>query len=525
MHTNQNHAADHNTDGAQTSRRALLKASASAGLLLAAGVNPALGLRDTAAGFGNDLPTGGSLETSLFILNYWQKKPEAVNALYAAIYNALEKDPKATYRSVSVDPDVRRLAEQLDLVHLGGPMLGQLSPRGATVWVRTLKPASVEVRAAVDGKQRTFGPVQATFDTDLCARVAVTGLEPDTTTPYTVYVDGRLATSAGTTQITTPPNTLASPTRIMFGTCPHRWGLGNDQLMASILARKPHAAMLYGDIAVQGRRGHLGLHRADYAMRDLHPAWQTLVSQTPVYTSWDDHDYFHNDQWGIPRQGTAEDRVGIRDVYRYAWNNTSYGTEQTHAGPGEGIFQHATVGAVDLIMTDNRYFRQREGKHCFLGEAQMAWLQQTLRSCKGQFIIISSCTMWSDYVSNGKDSWGRYDPQAREQIFSLIEEENIPGVLLVSGDRHGARAFTIPRPSGYSFYEFEPACLGGRAGPPAKSNNWSTQLYGYANRYAFGEFVFDTDRDDPTVTHRLIAQDASVLEQITLTRSQLTPRP
>jgi len=68
--------------------------------------------------------------------------------------------------------------------------------------------------------------------------------------------------------------------------------------------------------------------------------------------------------------------------------------------------------------------------------------------------------MWSDYVSGGKDSWGTKDPAGRERIFNFIEENNIKGVLLISGDRHGARGFRIPRPSGYEFYEFEPASLG-----------------------------------------------------------------
>jgi hypothetical protein len=76
-------------------------------------------------------------------------------------------------------------------------------------------------------------------------------------------------------------------------------------------------------------------------------------------------------------------------------------------------------------------------------------------------------------------------------LFSHKEEEKITGVLLISGDRHGARGFTIPRPSGYKFYEFEPASLGARTGPPATSDKWTNQLYGISGKYAFGEFTID----------------------------------
>jgi alkaline phosphatase D len=286
-----------------------------------------------------------------------------------------------------------------------------------------------------------------------------------------------------------------------------------------VLERQPLAMLMYGDVAVQDRRNDLGMHRADYAMRDFHPAWQKLVASIPVYASWDDHDYFANDAWGIPRNFTDKDRRGVRKVFTQAWNNPSYGL----GDEGGGIFQHARIGPCDVIMTDNRYFRTREGRHCFLGPEQMAWLKKTLRACHGPFIIMSCGTMWSDYVSNGKDSWGKYDPEGREEIFRLIEEEKIPGVLLVSGDRHGARGFRIPRPSGFEFYEFEPASLGGRSGPSATNPAWTTQLYGFSNKFAFGEFSFDLEPKDPTVTFRLVEAGGGVLYELTLKRSELTP--
>ena len=69
--------------------------------------------------------------------------------------------------------------------------------------------------------------------------------------------------------------------------------------------------------------------------------------------------------------------------------------------------------------------------------------------------------MWTDFVTHGKDSWGKWDSEGRERIFSLIERNDIPGVILISGDRHGARAFMIKRPSGFIMYEFEQGSLGG----------------------------------------------------------------
>ena len=138
-------------------------------------------------------------------------------------------------------------------------------------------------------------------------------------------------------------------------------------------------------------------------------------------------------------------------------------------------------------------------------------------------MILASSTMWSDYVSAGKDSWGVFDPEGREELFRFIEDNRIGGVLLISGDRHGARGFTIPRPSGFQFYEFEGASLGGRSGPPVTQPDWTTQLYGFSGIYAFSEFEFELGSTEPTVTFRLFQEDGKIIYEKTLSRSQLTP--
>ena len=189
-------------------------------------------------------------------------------------------------------------------------------------------------------------------------------------------------------------------TRIAFGTCYHRWGLGHLGLTNTILDRKPLGMLLYGDVAVQDRDDDLGMHRADYAMRDFHNAWRKLVAQMPVYTSWDDHDYFNNDKFGIPRGYMDESRRNVRKVYTQSWNNDYYG----FGDDGGGIFYKTTIGPIDVIMTDNRYFRKQNS---FLGAQQMEWLKKTLLACTSPFIILACSTMWSDYVSGGKDSWGQ----------------------------------------------------------------------------------------------------------------------
>ena len=169
-----------------------------------------------------------------------------------------------------------------------------------------------------------------------------------------------------------------------------------------------------------------------------------------------------------------------------------------------------------------RTWEKRNQRGAYLGEAQMQWLFKTLKASTAKFIILTSGTMWSDFMSNAKDSWGSWDIPAREELYDFIEDNQIGGVLLLSGDRHGARGFRIERPSGFSLYEFEAATLGGVPGPDAFAPDSSAQLFGYRGGLkAFGEFTFDMTTSDPQVTFRLIDENESELEKHIFNRSEL----
>lgn len=463
---------------------------------------------------GNRLSKIDGLE----LLNLWGERPKREQELYTLIDRALSKRADATYAQVARDKDVQAFCKHHEMRHLGGPMLGCITPTSARVWVRTVRPAEVEVRLKIDGVDKVFGPVVSTEPSDLVASVELNGLRPGRSYVYEVWVDGHRISMPRKAAITTVPD--GNRLRLAFGTCPHRWGLGNQKQADMILGRNPSALLMYGDLGSQDKNNHVGKHRSDYQIRDLFPAWQKLCASVPVYATWDDHDYFDNDRVGIPKGYTNDDRLAVRRVFSQAWNNPRYGFDDERGG----VFLRTRFGPCDVLMLDNRYFRTGEERG-FLGNDQTAWLKEQLLDCRGPFIIISCGTMWTDHISKGKDSWGKYDPEGREALFRFIEEHRIPGVLLLSGDRHGACGFRIPRPSGHTFYEFEAASLGGRDGPAGKAAGHPDAIYSFKSVYAFGEFTFDVSTEDPTVHFRLIHESGEVLHELVLKRSELTPPP
>ncbi len=457
----------------------------------------------------------GTLEIDTRLLDSYGRLPSNVRQFYLDAREVFAASGEADFS----DPPIVEAARKHKISLMGGPMLGDLRENGVTVWLR---PAS-DVPLTVTVGERSF-PVESPTP-GVAARLHIDGLAPDASYEYSVTAEGR---SVAQGKFRTAPAQDAPGTfRVAFGSCCHKIGVHNPNLFREILNREPQAMLFLGDIAADDRNDEINMHRADYQLRDVSKPFSDLVARIPTYASWDDHDYFDNDLSGIPRKFTAEDREQVRQVWRENWNNPPADDER------EGIYFNTRIGPVEVIMLDTRSCREGERRrqyNSYLGKAQLDWLKQTLHASTAPFKIISSGTMWSDYVSNGKDSWGTWDTETREEIFYLIEQEKIGGVLLVSGDRHGARAFRLPRPSGFAFHEFEPATLGGVSGPAGLVKNCPEQLFGYSgsdangeNFVAFGEFTFDTTGEEPAVTFRLITQFGEIKEELTLPLAELTP--
>lgn len=441
--------------------------------------------------------------------------PLPIQDFFGEARKAFQANPMAAFANL---PGLPEAAKKHGIAVLGGPMLGALSHDGARVWVRTVVPAQVEVRVQTAEGERRFGPVASTVESDLSAVVTVTGLAPATRHAYRVLVDGAPIPMPAEAAIPTLP-APGSPgrTTLAFGSDFHKTGLSDRALLERMKIRGSSALLLLGDNAVDDRDNRVGLHRSDYLLRDLANGWNELTASAAIYASWDDHDYFNNDLSGIPKGFTDADRTALRTVWMQNWNNPATG----FAERGQGIFFHTRLGPCDLIMLDTRSMRTTKGQpDAYLGAEQMRWLERELEACTAPFVLLTSGTMWSDNISNGKDSWGVWDPAGRERILALLETKRLP-VILLSGDRHGARVITLPRPSGHVFWEFELGSLGAHPGPAAMGEPKDTQPFGVTGKTLYGECVFDTTVADPTATIRILDPQGMEHWSRTFSRSQL----
>lgn len=456
----------------------------------------------------------GNLEIDTKLLDSYGPVPDGLREFYLSSRSVFSETPEADF----TDPRILEAARKYNLPLMGGPMLGNLSENGVVLWLRPSTGESLNVKVVKSDGNDTKKFKKHSVDPGVEQRIELDGLSPATDYKYTVYAkNNKIAEGSFTTALASDEKGIF---RLAFGSCFHKIGLHNPDLINQILKRRPQAMMLLGDIAVDDRNNRINMHRSDYLLRDVSMPWQNLSANVPLYTCWDDHDYLNNDLSGIPEGYTVADKQALRAVWQQNWNNP--------VNPREGIYFNTRIGPVEIIMLDTRSCREikKRGQYSsYLGIEQISWLKETLKNSVTPFKIISSGTMWSDYISNGKDSWGTWDIDTRDEIFSLIDKENITGVILISGDRHGARGFTIPGPSGNVLYEFEAASLGGVPGPDAMAKDTANQLFGYhgADLRAFGEFTFDTEGENPRVTFRLIDESGNIMEEHKLPYNKLKP--
>jgi len=446
----------------------------------------------------------GTLEIDLRIMNQYTDQPQELQDFYAACRKAL----------TGADPEqaVARVCRQFKRDTLGGPMLGDVSATSVAVWIHLpeAKDVQVTVTPVEGGAGQTFKSVEAMR----IHSVRCEGLSADTA--YFYQVSNAENTVLGEGQFTTAPAEFSdTPFRIAFGTCFHKVGMYRAELMQQIRERGNRAMLVMGDSAVDGRRDNYGLVNADYMLRNLSPHWQQMTANVPVTATWDDHDYWGDDIGGtLTRQNKPINVDGVRQSWRSQWNNPERDVAR------EGIYFSTRIGPVHYIALDTRSCRvnqQRGQLNSFLGEQQMNWLKQEIESSDSECILISGGTMWTDYISKGKDSWGTWDTEGRERIFQWIDAKQSARIILLSGDRHGARGFAIPRPNGGKIYELEVACMGGVPGPGAYGAGREYQLFGYPGRtWAFGELSFSRVDNQLQVIFRMVDEQFNEAETITL---------
>ena len=322
-------------------------------------------------------------------------------------------------------------------------MLGDLTSDSVRIWLRTDTPEKVTIvlqDLASDPASFHQYPLVTTTDSDSTFTLHARYLKPNT--KYTYTING---VEHDDWWFKTRP--LQDETvRIAFGSCADEKD-GSSNVWNRMNAYHIDALVLLGD-APYIDTTDLTVQRQRYQDFSIVPAFASLVAHTPLYATWDDHDFGRNDT-----DGNLEGKEFSRQAFREYRPNPSCGENN------QGIYTRFKQGPIEIFLLDARWFARTETNHnipTLLGKQQWDWLERALKASTSPYKILASGMIFNGATRPGKtDHWGAY-PTEYLRLLSIIKRNNISGVILVSGDIHWSRVIkhSTADTIGYDLHEF-----------------------------------------------------------------------
>ena len=291
----------------------------------------------------------------------------------------------------------------------------------------------------------------------------------------------------------------------------------NERMWDTIGAIEPRALLHLGDNVYIDDPETPEMQRFHYYRRQSQPEWGKLAKAVPIYSIWDDHDFTTNDGWGGPDIEKPSWKRDVWEIYKENWDNPYYGGGKENPG----CWFDFRIGNVHFIMIDGRYYREspKDKSPSMLGPVQMKWLKKTLADKPATFKVICTNVPMAPKVKPGsKDTWDGYSDE-RSAIYQFIADQKLPGVVILSADRHRSDAYKVDTEieGMYPLFEFSSSRLTNQHVHKLIDHS----LFGYNEKQSFGRVDFDLTVEDPTVKYTIINIDGKPIHDLTVKLSQL----
>lgn len=259
----------------------------------------------------------------------------------------------------------------------------------------------------------------------------------------------------------------------------------------AIVAKRPDVFVWMGD-NIYGDTEDMAVLREKWQVARDQPDYARIRSEARVIGTWDDHDYGENDagkEYPM-KAGSQQAFLDFLDV-----------PDNSPRRKREGVYSVADFGPpgklVRVILLDTRYFRDPIGSNgTILGEAQWQWLEKMLTGSEAQVnVLVSSIQVLP--AEHRFEKWANF-PKEKQRLLALLAREDVPPVILLSGDRHSAEISLEADRCGYPLYEITSSSLNMPIGGGDEPNRHRVgPLFRRAN---FGVLNIDWSREVPVVT-------------------------
>ncbi len=435
---------------------------------------------------------------------------------------------------------------------VSGPMVGHTTDKSVRIWARARSETDMVVLLAKSedlARPLKSAPVKTLAANDFTGVAELKGLEPAARYYYNVLLGGKAQLAGPLPSFRTfPAAGRPAKVRVMFGggirfQVEPKQVIWEEMLKLAPLAMVEMGDNIYADNYITGE--HLKLaelggnekylkkskggaryvhtkadHRSErvyYRIQQSLPPYRRFIGRVPIYAVWDDHDAFgEGGARGRPPL-TAGQKLAVK-VFAENFAHPYYGG----GAKAPGTWCHFSIADCDFFLLDARTYRgvvedkSRKHQRRFMGHAEEKWLKQGLLRSKATFKFIVCGSPWNNQSkaegrrTTAENYYGRHgDTLAsfkwhRDELLKYIIARKIPGVILLSGDRHRADTAKVWAKGlpGHIFYDLNNCNIASRTMKAAFKPGEEGLLWSWSGR-CFGVLDIDTTSKPPRVTYSL----------------------
>ena len=390
-----------------------------------------------------------------------------------------------------------------------GPMIGHVSMRSVQLWIQTkdVENVFVKYKATNSSQWSKTAPQSTSRESAFTAHVALDNLEPGTDYEVIFVVGGEDMSEAldVRTQLLWDYRMDPPPFSFVTGSCayinepqydrPGKPYGGGYEIFESMAADDPDMMLWLGD-NIYLREGDFQsysgfVHRYSHARQT--PEMASLLKECPNYAIWDDHDFGPNDS-----DGSWIHADWSRKAFKTFWSNPSYGLPESP----RCISTAFRFVDMEFFLLDNRTYRvnhqNKTSSPQVLGQTQVDWLIQALRDSRApfKFVCIGGQVLNDAAVYENVSQF----PSEREEILNRLAEEDIQGVVFLSGDRHTTELSELVLPNGRKVFDLTVSPLTSGPGHAREEGN-SLRVEGtYVEQRNYARLSFDGPRKERNCT-------------------------
>lgn len=346
---------------------------------------------------------------------------------------------------------------------ISGPMVGYGTMTEVAIWVQTKDDSKVSIDYWEKGKRDSTltSTISSAENLALTYEFHISKLKPGKTYEYTILINDKLLNESANYSFNTQPlwqfRTDPPEFSVALGSCnyvneppydrPGKIFGGNHTIFNTIADKAPNMMLWLGDniylreVDWNSRSGYI--HR--YTHTRSIPELQRLLSSCNNYAIWDDHDFGPNDA-----NGSWIHKDWALETFDMFWANPTTGLPEL-----KGITTAFEYVDIDFFLLDNRYHRSADnlivGQTEIIGNEQIEWLIQFLKYSRAPFKMVAI----GGQVLNTAPVYETHAVYSEERKYLIrrIVEEQVEGVVFLTGDRHHTELSRYEDESGIIIYD------------------------------------------------------------------------